>query len=93
MQNNKVYRDEYYVRAVCRDPRFEDFYKEKESARIWHTSGIGFIGGVHISFDGEKIYNLFEDYPYNMTEEEIRILQEEEPFWADFFAWRLKEDN
>ena len=60
MQNNKVYRDEYYVRAVCRDPRFEDFYKEKESARIWHTSEIGFIGGVHISFDGEKIYNLFE---------------------------------
>lgn len=40
------------------------------------------------SFDRKKIYNLFKDYPYNMTEEEIEIFKKEEPYWANFFSAR-----
>ena len=41
-----------------------------------------------LSFDRKKIYNLFEDYPYNMTEEEVEIFDSENPFWRDFFSDR-----
>ncbi|WP_419991705.1 DUF7675 family protein [Streptococcus mitis] len=46
------------------------------------------IGEHLLSFDRKKIYNLFEDYPYNMTEEEVEIFDSENPFWRDFFSDR-----
>lgn len=90
---SELYEDEEYIRAICRIPGYEDFYKEKDkrNAKIWHTSKIDEIGEVNISFDRKKIYNLFEDYPYNMTQEEIKIFEKEEPYWAEFFAWRKEK--
>jgi len=41
------------------------------------------------TFDGVKIFNLFEDYPYELTEEQKRIFDEVNPFWADFFKDRV----
>lgn len=38
--------------------------------------------------DGQKTYNLFHDYPWELTPEEKKIFDEENPFWADFFADR-----
>lgn len=35
-----------------------------------------------------KIYNLFKDYPYNLTSEEKEIFDKENPYWADFFKDR-----
>lgn len=89
-ERSEFYEDEEYIRAICRVPGYEDFYKEKDKrdAKIWHTSKMDVIGQVNISFDRKKIYNLFEDYPYNMTEEEIEIFEKEEPYWAAFFTWR-----
>lgn len=46
---------------------------------------IDFRGELLFSFDQQKIYNLFLDYPHNMTEEEVRIFDRENPFWRDFF--------
>ncbi len=40
------------------------------------------------SFDGETVYNLFEDYPYKLSSEEKEIFDEANPFWADFFKDR-----
>ena len=40
------------------------------------------------SFDREKIYNLFEDYPDKLTAEEVEIFDREQPYWADFFRDR-----
>lgn len=38
--------------------------------------------------DKKTIYNLFGDYPDNMTLEQIALIKEEMPFWADFFEVR-----
>ena len=42
--------------------------------------------GVHIfTFDGEKTYNLFRDYPKALTPEEKALFDRTFPFWANFF--------
>jgi hypothetical protein len=46
------------------------------------------IGEMLFTFDGEKIFNLFADYPYKLSEEERRVFDEANPFWADFFKDR-----
>lgn len=94
--NNKedvFYEDENYIYADCYIAGYEDFYKDKENKdnKIWWTRKIDTIGQLNISFDRKKIYNLFEDYPYNMSEEEIEIFEKEEPYWANFFAWRKQK--
>lgn len=94
--NNKedvFYEDENYIYADCYIDGYENFYKDKENkdSKIWWTSKIDTIGELNISFDRKKIYNLFRDYPYNMSEEEIEIFEKEEPYWANFFAWRKQK--
>ncbi len=90
MKNNEFYEDDDYIYAICDIPGYGDFYKEKDnrSNKIWWTSKIGTFGELNISFDRKKIYNLFKDYPYNMTKEEVEIFKKEEPYWANFFSWR-----
>ena len=46
------------------------------------------IGEMIFTFDGEKVFNLFQDYPYALTKEQIDIFDKENPFWADFFKDR-----
>ena len=62
-----------------------DFYKDSEESKVWWIDKIGVIGEFLFSFDKKKIYNLFLDYPHNMTEEEVRIFDSENSFWRDFF--------
>ncbi len=46
------------------------------------------IGEMLFTFDGEKIFNLFQDYPYKLTQEQKEWFDIENPFWADFFKDR-----
>jgi hypothetical protein len=46
------------------------------------------IGEMNFTFDGEKIFNLFQDYPHKLTEEQKSLFDRENPFWADFFKDR-----
>lgn len=39
----------------------------------------------------KKIYNLFANYPHNMTAEEVKIFDKENPYWAAFFKDRKNE--
>lgn len=64
-----------------------DFYKENDSDRIWWLY-TGNVGEWLFSFDRKKVYNMFRDYPNNMTPEEVRIFDRENPMWADFFRGR-----
>ena len=67
---------------------YSDFYKDSEESKVWWIDKIGVIGEFLFSFDKKKIYNLFLDYPHNMTEEEVRIFDSENSFWRDFFSDR-----
>lgn len=40
------------------------------------------------TFDGEKIFNLFRDYPNALTSAEKKLFDEANPFWANFFKDR-----
>lgn len=62
-----------------------NFYRNNENDKIWWIDNIE-QKGVHLfSFDKKKIYNLFEDYPWNLSKEEKEIFDKENPYWKDFF--------
>lgn len=80
-----------------------EFYKNNETDEIWWVSHYILIDaskglvdgnidktvGEHLfSFDKKKIYNLFEDYPNNLSKEEKEIFNKENPDWKEFFKDR-----
>lgn len=65
------------------------FYKNEESNKIWWIDNSEDQVGVWLfSFDKKKIFNLFADYPHNLTKEQKEIFDRENPYWADFFKDR-----
>ena len=65
-----------------------DFYKNNESDTVFWVDNVDDVGEYLFSFDKKKTYNLFTDYPHNLTEEERRIFDNENPYWRDFFKDR-----
>ena len=45
-------------------------------------------GKFLFTYDEKQIFNLFRDYPHALTDEQKRIFDEEEPYWAKFFSDR-----
>lgn len=65
------------------------WYKNEETDSIWWLDNGDAVKGVFVfSFDKRKQYNLFRDYPHNMSAEEVEVFDRENPFWADFFKDR-----
>ncbi|MBM6875992.1 DUF7675 family protein, partial [Fusobacterium mortiferum] len=58
-----------------------DFYKENENDIIWWVNDLDTKGEFLFSFDKKKIYNLFADYPHNLSKEEKEIFDKENPYW------------
>ena len=46
------------------------------------------VGEMLFTFDGVKIFNLFRDYPHELTLEQKTAFDLENPFWADYFKDR-----
>ena len=46
------------------------------------------VGEMLFTFDGEKVFNLFRDYPHELTPEQKAEFDAANPFWADFFKDR-----
>lgn len=65
-----------------------NFYKNNDTDQIWWVDNPEKIGEHLFTFDKEKIYNLFEDYPYKLTKEQKEIFDKENPYWKDFFKDR-----
>ena len=66
-----------------------NWYKENESDKTWWLDNGDEATGLFIfSFDRKKIFNLYEDYPHNLTREEKEIFDKENHFWADYFKGR-----
>lgn len=68
-----------------------DFYKENENDKIWWVENLDSVGEFLFSFDKKKIYNLFKDYPHNLTKEEKEIFDRENSYWVEFFKDRNKQ--
>ena len=68
--------------------RLSDFYKNNESDSIWWIDSLDEIGLFLFSFDKKKIFNLFADYPHELTKEQKRIFDKENPNWKEFFQDR-----
>ena len=67
-----------------------NLYKERVTDVTTWVDTPGRIGELLVTFDGKKIYNLWEDYPWSFTDEERRIFDKENPFWANFFRDRTE---
>ena len=65
-----------------------EFYKNEDSDQIWWVDDPDTIGVWLFSFDKEKVFNMFEDYPDALTPEQKEIFDRENPYWADFFRDR-----
>jgi hypothetical protein len=65
-----------------------NWYKNNETDSIWWQGTPDQVGLWLFSFDKKKVFNLFADYPHNMTQEQVKIFDEENPEWADFFKDR-----
>ena len=61
------------------------FYKNRKTDIIYWVDNKDTVGEHLFTFDKEKIYNLFADYPHNLTPEEKEIFDKENPYWCDFF--------
>lgn len=67
-----------------------DFYKKNKTDTILWIDNLETFGEHFFSFDKKHIYNLFQDYPHNMTDAEVEIFNSENPYWAEFFSIRQK---
>jgi len=63
----------------------KQLYKENEGDKIWWVYDEDDRGTIEFTFDGKKIFNLFQDYPYKLNKKQIEIFKKEQPFWAEFF--------
>ena len=63
-----------------------DFYKKKDTDKIWWADELDRVGEIYFTFDKKTIYNLFEDYPQNLTKEEKEIFDSENSYWKNFFG-------
>ena len=68
--------------------REEFWYKENPKDKIWWLDNCKKVGEMVFSFDKKKRFNVFADYPHNLTKEEKEIFDKENPFWKDFFKDR-----
>lgn len=67
------------------------FYKNHDGDKVWWLDNPEALGEFVFSFDREKTYNLFADYPHKLSIKEWKAFNEENPFWEKFFKDRNEE--
>ena len=67
------------------------FVKQNPGDRVWWLDNYDIIGEFVFSFDKEKTFNLFEDYPHKLSVREWIIFNAENEYWEDFFRDRNEE--
>jgi len=66
-----------------------NWYKNNDNDKIWWLdNGDEQKGEFIFSFDKNKKYNLFQDYPQNLTSQEKDIFDRENIFWKNYFSNR-----
>lgn len=67
-----------------------EFYKNNDTDVIFWVDSVGNVGEHLFTFDKKNIYNLFADYPHNLTTHEKNVFDKENPYWHNFFIDRTK---
>lgn len=65
-----------------------NWYKNKDTDKIWWKDTSEKDGEWIFSFDKETAFNMFADYPYSLTSEQKKIFDDENPYWKEFFSDR-----
>ena len=65
-----------------------DFYKENPQDKVYWVDNPESKGEHLFSFDKKVVFNLFADYPHNLTPEQKEIFDKENPYWEEFFKDR-----
>ena len=65
-----------------------EFYKNNPTDKVYWAETPETIGIHLFSFDKKHVFNLFADYPHNLTKQQREIFDSENPQWKDFFAGR-----
>nr|DAH71789.1 MAG TPA: hypothetical protein [Caudoviricetes sp.] len=69
--------------------RSSKLFKNNKTDRIWWVDNADDVKGEWIfTFDKKKFFNMFQDYPWNLSLEQKKIFDKENPYWADFFKDR-----
>ena len=63
------------------------WYKNNTDDKIWWKDTDS-VGEWLFSFDKKQVFNMFADYPHNLTPEQKKIFDEENREWVDFFKDR-----
>ena len=63
------------------------WYKNNTGDKIWWKDTDS-VGEWLFSFDKKQVFNMFADYPHNLSPEQKKIFDEENPEWVDFFKDR-----
>lgn len=58
-------------------------YKKHKNDKVWWLDFIDQVGRNEFTFDKEKVYSLWKDYPDNLTEEEKELFDSENMFWKE----------
>lgn len=64
------------------------FYKNNPHDKIWWVDTSDRDGEWLFSFDKNRVFNMFADYPHKLTAEQKAIFDRENPYWKDFFSDR-----
>lgn len=65
-----------------------NWYKNKPTDKIWWLDNSDKVGEWIFSFDKVHTFNMFADYPHNLTKEQKEIFDKENPYWKEFFSDR-----
>ena len=67
------------------------YYKNNPDDLIWWKDTPDRVGEWVFSFDMKNDFNMFKDYPWNLTAEQKKIFDNENPYWKDFFSERVTD--
>ncbi len=65
-----------------------NYFKNNKSDKIWWKDTSDCDGEWIFSFDKKTEFNMFADYPHNLSAEQKQIFDKENPYWAEFFEER-----
>lgn len=63
-------------------------FQNNPSEKTCRVDNYDRVGERLFTFDKAKVFNIFRDYPWNLTPEQKKIFDEENPYWADFLRGR-----